>query len=736
MQQNGLGSGNGWDVLLVLPDARQTEPVLQAIALASAWATEYRIYVIFMSPGGPLVDAFRAFSVKIWYPDDDCNPVDFTASSIDSILSETSLAFAVTVSVTTRNILAYLKQKKVPSVALISEMASGCVPLTAVGETFKWSDQVVVPSGLVLKDAMVTDYMLNPGQNHHIIPPAAVNPKPLARLRSEDAAKMRAIFRPVELGSERFIVLGAGPINYMSGLDLFLEIAYLVSINCPNLNVVFAWMDTGFGQSDPKFLGDISARIKQFNLLGKMILLEQDENLYAALELTDLFLVTERSINFPHIGIEAVRAGLPIIYLNTGNGFSQPQQCRMSEPYVTNCLTTSDAADRIVDHIKDFPKNAVAALYNMVWVRRTCDPQVRAQKISRLATNISENYDEGVHRILGHGAFDVDFFLPANHLESNLHNAACSYLEKIRTGYNIRKPEPGFHPLKFSTSELCSSDAEPYAEFLRCGRPKGSWYAPVILGGQKAPVEDVQPQQIKIALHIHAYYPDQLEDILCRLRINRLKPDLYVSVKDAKSKNWVERILEEYSGRVCAVEVVPNIGRDIGPLITFFGDRLVESYEIVGHVHTKKSLHAHDAEMVNHWVHFLLSGVVGGPEAGPMIDRIATEFEADSMLGVVYPDDPHVFGWTSNRGHADALARRMGLGQLPSAINFPAGSMFWMRSSVLKMFVDLDLNWNFYPLEPLPSDGTVLHALERLFGVVPELTGWKTAVTYTRGIGR
>lgn len=736
MQQNGLGSGSGWDVLLVLPDAHQTEPVLQAMALANAWSAEYRLHVLFMSLGGPLIDAFQACSVKIWCPDEDCDPLDFAASSINSILNETSLAFAVTVSVTTRNALAYLKRKKVPRVALISEMASGCMPLTAVGETIMLSDQVVFPSKLVLEDALATDYMLSPGLNHHIIAPAAVNPKPRARLRSEGSAKMRSNLRPAELGSERFIVLGAGPINYLSGLDLFLEIACLVSIICPKLDVIFVWMDTGFGQSDPKFFDSISAQIKRFNLLGKMIVLEQGDNLYTALELADLFLVTERSINLPHICIEAMKAGLPIVHLDNGNRLSQTLQCRMSGPQVASCLTTWDAADRIVDHIRDCPENAIAALYNIVWARRACDPHAHAQKISRLAKNISDNYDEESQQILGYDAFDMDFFLPTNHSERNLNSATCSYLEKIRTGYNVRKPEPGFHPLKFSTSELCSSDAEPYVEFLRCGRPKGPWCAPVIFGGQKAPIGDVQQPQAKIALHIHAYYPDQVEDILCRLRMNCLKPDLYVSVRDAKSKNWVEKILEEYSGRVCAVEVVPNIGRDVGPLITYFGDTLVKNYEIVGHVHTKKSLHSHDTDMVNQWVHFLLSGVVGGPEAGPMVDRIATEFEADKMLGVVYPDDPHVFGWTSNRGHAEALARRMGLGPLPSAINFPAGSMFWMRSSVLRMFVDLDLNWNFYPVEPLPSDGTVLHALERLFGVVPELTGWKTAVTYTRGIGR
>jgi lipopolysaccharide biosynthesis protein len=68
--------------------------------------------------------------------------------------------------------------------------------------------------------------------------------------------------------------------------------------------------------------------------------------------------------------------------------------------------------------------------------------------------------------------------------------------------------------------------------------------------------------------------------------------------------------------------------------------------------------------------------------------------------------------------------------------NFPIGTMFWMRSEALRPFVDLGLTWSDYPNEPAPNDGTVLHALERLFGVVPQIQGWRTAVTHTPGISR
>ena len=78
----------------------------------------------------------------------------------------------------------------------------------------------------------------------------------------------------------------------------------------------------------------------------------------------------------------------------------------------------------------------------------------------------------------------------------------------------------------------------------------------------------------------------------------------------------------------------------------------------------------------------------------------------------------------------------MKCGALPQEFNFPIGSMFWVRSSVLSKFVELDLAWGDFPPEPAPIDGTLIHAIERLFGVVPTAMGMTCAVTNVRGVTR
>jgi lipopolysaccharide biosynthesis protein len=62
--------------------------------------------------------------------------------------------------------------------------------------------------------------------------------------------------------------------------------------------------------------------------------------------------------------------------------------------------------------------------------------------------------------------------------------------------------------------------------------------------------------------------------------------------------------------------------------------------------------------------------------------------------------------------------------------------MFWIRNHALAPFVKLDIGWEDYPAEPVAYDGTMLHALERLFGVVPEKLGFSTTVTNIAGLTR
>ena len=55
--------------------------------------------------------------------------------------------------------------------------------------------------------------------------------------------------------------------------------------------------------------------------------------------------------------------------------------------------------------------------------------------------------------------------------------------------------------------------------------------------------------------------------------------------------------------------------------------------------------------------------------------------------------------------------------------------MFWARSAALAPLFKLQFHWDDYPEEPLPGDGTLLHALERILPFVASHNGYRYAVT-------
>ncbi len=173
-------------------------------------------------------------------------------------------------------------------------------------------------------------------------------------------------------------------------------------------------------------------------------------------------------------------------------------------------------------------------------------------------------------------------------------------------------------------------------------------------------------------------------------------------------------------------------------MLTRFADAL-QSYEVIGHLHGKRSLALTSVGLSTdlgvQWYEFLLQHLAG--DQFPMMDLILDRFADRERLGLVFPEDPNLTGWSKDREIARDLARRMApTMQIPQSIDFPIGTMFWARPAALKPLFDLKLGWDDYPEEPVPIDGTMLHALERLLPVIAEHEGFSIETTHVPGVTR
>lgn len=353
------------------------------------------------------------------------------------------------------------------------------------------------------------------------------------------------------------------------------------------------------------------------------------------------------------------------------------------------------------------------------------------QQLTRQAADDARQMQADIETIRASGRFLADYFdtdaAPGDPLKR--------YLNGWRSGLTRRRPCPGFHPGVYRQNRLpAGSRVDPFADYLRQGTPDGPWCTPVIEPGDANGMEAVATPPV--ALHIHAYYPELMAEVVQRIVVNRCRPDLFVSVRDEDCRRQALAQLTDYPGQVIDVRVVPNIGRDIGPMLTAFGPRLCADYAIIGHLHTKRSAHVPDPEAVERWRHLLLENLLGGEQGRDMADTILATMSAHSDLGLVCPADPVIAGWGANEAIARLVATCMGIHELPEHFNFPVGTMFWARAELLQPFVDLGFEWDDYPAEPLGVDGSLLHALERLLGVVPAHLGLYSSVTRVPGVTR
>jgi hypothetical protein len=307
------------------------------------------------------------------------------------------------------------------------------------------------------------------------------------------------------------------------------------------------------------------------------------------------------------------------------------------------------------------------------------------------------------------------------------------YLNQSQKADSCRKPMPGFHPGSYA-EHVDTGGMDPFFHFLKRGQPEGPWSLKVIRPGDDTSVNAGTSKGGDYALHLHLHYHEQARDLLEAVWKSKARPDLKISVTSPEGRDHVLALLRTGESPEADVRIVPNRGRDIGPLLTEFG-RDLRRYKVIGHIHAKGSALVSDRPAVDRWVGFLRENLLNG--RSPMSDVILGKFERNPRLGLVFPDDPHVIGWTENKPAAEKLAASMGFpAPLPSSINFPVGTMFWARPEALAALFDLDLAWDDYPVEPVAYDGTMLHAIERLLPMIARHAGYECAVTHVPGVSR
>ena len=232
-----------------------------------------------------------------------------------------------------------------------------------------------------------------------------------------------------------------------------------------------------------------------------------------------------------------------------------------------------------------------------------------------------------------------------------------------------------------------------------------------------------------IAVQIHLFYPEVVDEIIDNLSMIPYKFDCYVST-DTKKK--VLCIKEQFASRnlpnmdKLVVERFENRGRDVAPFLIQL-EEVINDYDYICHLHSKKTSASEYGES---WRKYLYRHLLGSQEN---IYKIIDMFETKSELGIVFPETYPVLNkqaeWGGNKGGCVRLMERLSLDyNLPDDIVFPVGNMFWARVKAVQNLFTTKISMEDFPEEQGQTNATLAHQIERIWVFVAQ----KNQFTYSK----
>lgn len=303
-----------------------------------------------------------------------------------------------------------------------------------------------------------------------------------------------------------------------------------------------------------------------------------------------------------------------------------------------------------------------------------------------------------------------------------------------------RNPHPEFSVAFYLRQypDVAEAGIEPFGHFIRDGVAEGRYpnfreyhkarstraledRTPLFLLSRTRVSGETGASKTSLAVHVHCYFEDvfatSVLDILRKLPAGFA---LFVSVTSAGAADRVRKLLAGLTLGELDIRVVENRGRDLAPLFVDFFEA-IQKYDVCLHLHTKKSVEKQD--FGTRWLSDLGLKLFS---SSPFIQNTIRLFETDPSIGMIGPKPygpiRRFMGWGANHEAASNLVRKLGSSiALPppgSILDFPAGSFFWFRPSAFGEMHRLGLTTRSFPAEPIPDDGTVAHALERVLPMI------------------
>lgn len=387
--------------------------------------------------------------------------------------------------------------------------------------------------------------------------------------------------------------------------------------------------------------------------------------------------------------------------------------------------------------LKNNPKFMQAAMrVEAFLLKRQMRRNAKRLKMGSAPEELSYDELQLLNQAKQEGLFDFKWYcdLQDHHFESE-NIAFNDYLNKSR--FSSVSPSPAFNNLNYLKQNLdvYHSGLSPLAHYLSSGikeericSPFSPTWEPKDKLHCDIDIELIKKQKVAVCLHI--FYDDFLDYYSKCLQRFPVNVDLFITVSDSDLKALAINKLGSLR-QVNQIEVieVPNRGRNFGPMLVEFGQKLLD-YDLFCHLHSKKSLYSGRPQ--TQWADYLGEFLLNDPI---VVAKAITHMTNDKDCGIYYPTSfmmmpDWVNHWLKNKPFKNTFFDKWDLNDHSDFIAYPAGGMFWAKPSALKQLLESEYQYEDFPEEPLPNDGSELHALERCVGLLAERNGYSQLFYY------
>ena len=281
---------------------------------------------------------------------------------------------------------------------------------------------------------------------------------------------------------------------------------------------------------------------------------------------------------------------------------------------------------------------------------------------------------------------------------------------------------------------LADKGVSPLHQYLRAGKPS-HWQirspnSVTIDTSCSEPPVGFSDTSLRLAIHAHAYYPEFIEEVHHALKFVRYPCDLIVTTCSQADFKFIQNFLtRRHPSCNFRVQLVSNRGRDIGPM-SFGLQGFWRSYDIIAHIHSKKSPHT---DFGDAWRSSILNQMFGSAE---LVDKIVAFLRENEDVGFLYPENYYgikkFVSWGVSSHLIDPVLKRMGIPKCdhPEIAEFSAGSMGWFRTSAFRPLFETFASEEDFDFEDGQLDTTIAHALERAFPLIAQGQGFRSLSYY------